>query len=686
MTTDSSPTLMAIFLAADAGVPLGQLSPELISVPLDQIVPCRWQPRQQFDPAALLGLANDIAQHGVLTLPLVWSNEDLEYELIAGERRIRAVYALFMHGVPHALANRKLASRIEEVAAKGFVPWREHARRIIDAGVCDTVQKQYASLPCRQVWGKPAQLHELALVDNLQRTDLSPLEEARALHDLIQEYAYTQRQLADRLGKSQTWISQRLILLNLAPAVADQVTANAVDAATAREIARLAPGIQAQTIAHLQKHGMKSKAAQGFVQKVLDLSAPEHYADAAALNSPARHLVQIALQDIPDEGARQAAIVAYAGTGNSDGKLDDPHQEGSHRYRDLLAQTGIAGVGKGRYDIEIAPLWLEHAPAAGYTCATCQLNPHRALVGEINDLVKANRESANFTDSGWPRCTPDAVTCPSYAASEAPLRLPLPRIASKFVFTPEEETVLDVSGFGKKVSDVASWAAIIRRRYAQQKAIEEQKQDCAANGLARALAHYLTLQRSGELVPNHVHHQPCNLCAFHKVDADDTAEHCHFQAQPSDWNDWDTAVIRLWESGHTTIGRCRLFRLKQPELNLPDLPGAGIGLPPDGLLHLLHQVSSRDTYQGSDRWGPRWFDCKRTKAQDAPSWSHCKPALTRLIPQLSPGRQLALVMLWDDPFSWGSVGFDKRTIETNAYVPRLGDTAPFTLKETIVRA
>lgn len=75
---DSRPTLLAIFSSADAGVPLGQPAPELISVRLEEIVPCRWQPRQQFDPAALLDLANDIANHGVLTPPLVWRNEDEE--------------------------------------------------------------------------------------------------------------------------------------------------------------------------------------------------------------------------------------------------------------------------------------------------------------------------------------------------------------------------------------------------------------------------------------------------------------------------------------------------------------------------------------------------------------------------------------------------------------------------------
>lgn len=680
MLTDTRPTLMAIYSAADAGVPLGHPAPDLISVPLDQIVPCRWQPRQQFDPAALLDLANDIGTHGVLTPPLVWRNEDGEYELIAGERRIRACYALALVAIGRTTP---LEKAVQYVAENGFTKIHPEVKeKIASASI---VHCPSSIVHCREVWGKPAQLHELALVDNLQRADLSPLEEARALHDLIQEYAYTQRQLAERLGKSQTWISQRLTLLNLAPAVADQVVASEVDAATAREIARLAPAVQPAAVKYLRDHAMKSKAAQAFVQQVLDLSDPQHYADEAAAQSPWRRLTQIALAQIPDEGARQQAIVAYAGMAN-DGKLQDPKGLGDHRYKDLLIQTGIAGVGKTRYDIELTPLWNAHAPTGGHTCAACQLNPHRELVGEINALVKANRDGHRFSDAGWPRCAPDLATCPSYAAPEAALRLPLPWLSSDFAFTPDEEAAFDDSGPYRRITDVGHWAAIIRRHYAQAATAALQKEAKAANGLANALARYLSLQRSGDLVTDHIHHQPCSLCAFHKGDADDPAAHCHWQQQPPDWSDYDTILIRLWESGNTTIGRCRLFRLKQPELNLHDWGGAGIHLVPDGLIHLLWRASARDGYNSGPRYGPHWFDCKRTKSWEPPSWSNCQPALARLIPQLSPGQQLSLLMLWEDPFTWSGLGYSQKTIEINAYVPRLGRIAPFELKETITRA
>jgi len=530
-----------------------QLDPAgLITLPITAIVPSRWQPRQTFAADRLLALALDIRQHGVLTPPIVWNNEDGEYELIAGERRLRACYALFMfHHSTSALANRTLAAYVEEVAAQGFAPWRERIGSMVTVPV-PAAAEPFRSVPCRLVAGPAADLHELALVDNLQREDLSPLEEGHALHDLMQEYGYTQRELADRLGKSQTWISQRLILLNLAPAVADQVASGEVDSATAREIARLAPEVQRAAVAHLQTHGMKSKAAQTFVQKVIDMSDPMHYTTAGTAPSSGATLVGIALQQIPDPAARQQAVVAAAGT-ISDGKLTNGIDA-----RVLLVASGIAGVGKTRYDIDVTELWKRHAPAAGFGCATCELNAQRPLIEDLNALAKAKKES-NANDERWPRCAPGVTTCLAYSAPGTAASLTLCWFGGSFAVTAEEQVHITDS-WPRRADDVAIWASVIRRYYAEADAKAIRIQDAEVNGLQRALARYLTLQHSGELAPMaNAQHQPCHKCVFHKTDADDPDAHCQFQANPPDWHDYYTAVIRLWESGNTTIGRCRLF-------------------------------------------------------------------------------------------------------------------------------
>ena len=640
----------------------------LILLPITAIVPSRWQPRQIFAAERLLELALDIRQHGVLTPPIVWQNEDHEYELIAGERRLRACHALALSMLSIL---SPLDTAIAHVAEHGITG---HYASILKLRIAmGELPTTTSSVPCRLVAGAPADLHELALVDNLQREDLSPLEEAHALHDLVQEYGYTQRQLAERLGKSQTWISQRLILLDLAPAVADQVASGEVDAATAREIARLAPAVQAPAVAHLQKHNMKSRAAQAFVGKVLDLSDPQHY--AAPASTPATRLVGMALTELPDPAARQAAVVAAATT-ISDGKLTNDLDR-----RELLVASGIAGVGKTRYDIDVTALWQQYALAAGYGCAFCQINPQRTIVEEINALACAHKES-NLNDEAWPRCAPGVATCRAYCAPGTAPSLTLPSFGGSFTLTPEEQAHV-TDAWPRRADDVQIWAGLTQRYNAEADVKAVRMQDDQESGLRRALAKYLTLQRSGELAsaPN-AQHQPCNTCVFHKTDADDPDAHCQFQAYPPDWHDHDKAVIRLWSSGNSTIGRCRLYRLKQPEVNLPELPG-GIDVEPAGLRYLLARVSQRENY-GRALWGPRWFDSKRAKTWEPPSWSIVEPVLAKLIPQLGPGQRLALLLLWEDPFHW-QIGYGNDHVTVEAFVPQLGRVAPYTLHETIER-
>jgi ParB family chromosome partitioning protein len=128
------------------------------------------QPRKLFDPASMQELADSIRVHGVLQ-PLV-VRESLEgYELIAGERRLRAAEMIGLHEVPvvvHMPSERRLEDRLE-----------------------------------------------LALVENLQRTDLNPIEEARAMQQLLREFGLTHEALSERIGKGRIAIAQTIRLLGL---------------------------------------------------------------------------------------------------------------------------------------------------------------------------------------------------------------------------------------------------------------------------------------------------------------------------------------------------------------------------------------------------------------------------------------------------------------------------------------
>lgn len=128
------------------------------------------QPRKNFDSAALGELADSIRVHGILQPLVVRENLD-GYELIAGERRLRAAEMIGLDEVPvvvHTQSERRLTDRLE-----------------------------------------------LALVENLQRTDLNAIEEARAMQQLLREFGLTQEALAERIGKGRITIAQTIRLLGL---------------------------------------------------------------------------------------------------------------------------------------------------------------------------------------------------------------------------------------------------------------------------------------------------------------------------------------------------------------------------------------------------------------------------------------------------------------------------------------
>ena len=137
-------------------------------VPLERIVPNRFQPRQRFEPGELGQLAESVKQNGVLQPVLVRRKADGLFELIAGERRYRAAKLAGLKSVPAVVRN-----------------------------------------------SSDEQSMELALIENLQREDLNPIEEARAYHRLVNEFGLTQEALAQRFGKDRSSIANSLRLLNL---------------------------------------------------------------------------------------------------------------------------------------------------------------------------------------------------------------------------------------------------------------------------------------------------------------------------------------------------------------------------------------------------------------------------------------------------------------------------------------
>lgn len=190
----SQPRPRGLGRGLDALIPMSgegdALVPQMIAV--DQIRPSRQQVRSRFDAEPLGELAESIRLHGVLQPLLVRRFAD-GYELIAGERRWRAARLAGLQAVPAVVRN--------------------------DAGNDEQLV--------------------LGLVENLQRTDLDPIEEARGLRRLIEEFGLTHEEVAQRLGKHRVSVTQSLRLLGGCAAVQSAVAAGVITAGHARALIAL---------------------------------------------------------------------------------------------------------------------------------------------------------------------------------------------------------------------------------------------------------------------------------------------------------------------------------------------------------------------------------------------------------------------------------------------------------------
>jgi ParB family chromosome partitioning protein len=182
---------LSALLGGDAGLLQAPPLAASRSVPIEFLVPSPLQPRRRFAEDELDALAESIRARGVLQPLLVRqaAGEPQRYEIVAGERRWRAAQRAGVHELPvvlYALSDREAL--------------------------------------------------EVALLENVQRQDLSPIEEAEGYHRLIDEFGHTQAELASALGKSRSHIANLLRLLGLPPAVRSLLDAGALSAGHARAL------------------------------------------------------------------------------------------------------------------------------------------------------------------------------------------------------------------------------------------------------------------------------------------------------------------------------------------------------------------------------------------------------------------------------------------------------------------
>lgn len=183
-------------------------SADSLYLPISQVESCAGQPRKHFDDAALADLADSIREHGIIQPLTVRKLASGYYQIIAGERRWRAARLAGLTQVPAI---------------------------VIEAD--------------------DRKMTELSLIENLQREDLDPIEEAEGYKTLMDSYQLTQEEAAERVGKSRSAVANSLRLLGLCPEVREMLQNGALSGGHARALLPLK--------AELQLEGAKLIAAQG---------------------------------------------------------------------------------------------------------------------------------------------------------------------------------------------------------------------------------------------------------------------------------------------------------------------------------------------------------------------------------------------------------------------------------------
>lgn len=190
-------------------------------LPISQVESCSSQPRKSFDEAALAELADSIREHGIIQPLTVRKLASGYYQIIAGERRWRAARIAGLQEVP--------------------------------AIVIEADDRKAA---------------ELAMIENLQREDLNPMEEAAGFQALIDNYHMTQEEAAQRVGKSRSAVANALRLLGLTPAVRKLVEEGKLSAGHARALLPLSPSLQESAANAVLSGGLSVRQTEALAKRL----------------------------------------------------------------------------------------------------------------------------------------------------------------------------------------------------------------------------------------------------------------------------------------------------------------------------------------------------------------------------------------------------------------------------------
>ena len=262
-----------------------------LSVPISQVESCSSQPRKYFDEAALADLANSIREHGIIQPLTVRKLSSGYYQIIAGERR-----------------------------------WR--AARI--AGL--------AEVPVIVMEADDRKAAELAMIENLQREDLNPMEEAAGYQSLIQTYHMTQEEAARRVGKSRSAVANVMRLLSLTPSVAAKVEDGSLSAGHARALVPLSPALQESAARSIIAGELSVRQTEALVKKLTAEKKPVKTKDPDQVDYAAE-----AQKELSNHLGRGVKIVS----GKKKGRIELEYY-GMDDLNDLLDALALLKIRKDR--------------------------------------------------------------------------------------------------------------------------------------------------------------------------------------------------------------------------------------------------------------------------------------------------------------------------------------------------
>ena len=192
------------------------------AISTEQIKPNRYQPRREFNQEALQELAESIKAYGILQPVIVREIEGGFYELIAGERRLRASKIVGLEKIP-------------------------------------AIVRDYTD----------AQTSEISIIENVVRQDLSVIEEAQAYERLIKDFGHTQDELATKIGRSRSYIASTMRLLKLAPQVREWIVAGKLSASQARPLLSIEDeSMQTEAASLVISEDLSVKKVEAFVKEM----------------------------------------------------------------------------------------------------------------------------------------------------------------------------------------------------------------------------------------------------------------------------------------------------------------------------------------------------------------------------------------------------------------------------------